>query len=99
MPPESCDHPNVYAGLVKRRGGIRALTYLYLSVTYRIHIAKVAKLATDATNHCTLLHAGRQCFGMYSPPSRLGHQQTKSELNTLVPPQAHYDAYIYDGYI
>src|SRR5437660_3952682 len=39
-------------------GGIRALTSPYLSVSYRIHIANVAKLAIDATDHCTLLHAG-----------------------------------------
>ena len=37
---------------------------LYISVSYRIQIANVAILATPATDHCTLLHAGRrQSFG------------------------------------
>src|SRR5690349_13300640 len=42
-----------------REGGIRTLPLLCVSVSYRLRVAQGAKIATDAVNHCTLLHAAR----------------------------------------
>ena len=54
----------------ERRGGIRTLTRPYLSASCRIQTANIAKLATDATDHCTLLHAGKRSFGPVFRTSR-----------------------------
>jgi len=48
----------------------------YLSASYRIQIANVAKLAIGATDHCTLLHAGT----VLSSP-----RQSRWPLGTLSP--------------
>jgi hypothetical protein len=57
---------NLFKLKQKRRGGIRALTQPDLPASYRIHIDNVAAFAINTTDHCTLLHAGKHSFGMYS---------------------------------
>lgn len=69
-------------------GGIRTLVRPALSASYRLHIARNARIATNAVDHCTLLHAGGWIVGMcittFTPNHKASYPHLHKSTNQLM---------------